>query len=135
MNPNPPLMNGTMSPSNNSSVSTYNRPSYISRNTKVCSLQKPIHKKIKKSYLSKTQSIFVSFESDVMRKQVKILGQKTWHTVILEYFLKDKSMNYFVSEIDIITTLSTHEIISQNQFQMKVFDKFLLKQNVDKKLR
>ena len=36
--------------------------------------------------------------------------------------------------MDIITNLSTQEIISQNKYQRFVLDKFVLKQDVDKKL-
>ena len=52
----PPLINGIISPSNNSSVSTLTSPSDNSKNDEVCSLQNTIYGKIKYSYLSKTQS-------------------------------------------------------------------------------
>ena len=47
-------------------------------------------------------------------------------------FLKDKALKEAVSSMDIITTSSTEEIISQSKCQMMFLDKFLLKQNVDK---
>ena len=38
------------------------------------------------------------------------------------------------SEMDIITTFPTQEIISQNKCQMRFLDKLVLKQDIDKKL-
>ena len=77
------------------------------KNGEVYYLQKPIHNKIKYSYLSKTQAIYVCCESGMLKKQIKLLTHKTWHFVILEYFLKDKAIKEVVSEMDIITNLST----------------------------
>ena len=46
------MINGTMSPSNKSSVSTSSSASAGSRNDKVCFLKNPINEKIKYSYFS-----------------------------------------------------------------------------------
>ena len=43
-------------------------------------------------------------------------------------------MKEVVSEMDIITTLSTQEIISQNKCQMRFLDKLVPKQDLVKKL-
>ena len=42
-----------------------------------------------------------------MNKHIKLLAERTWNSVILAYFLKDKAIKEVVSEIDIITTSST----------------------------
>ena len=81
-----PLINGKITPSNNSSVSTLTSTSDNSRNDKVFWLQKSIHKKIKYSYLSKNQARYVWCASDIMKKQVKISAHKIWHYIILEVF-------------------------------------------------
>ena len=55
-----PLMNGTISTSNYSSVSTLTSPSITSINDKVCPLQDTIHKNINYSDLSKlNQHMFI----------------------------------------------------------------------------
>ena len=43
-------------------------------------------------------------------------------------------MKVFVSEIDIITTLFTRELIRHNKVQLRFIDKSVLKLNVDKYL-
>ena len=82
--------NGNISTSNSSSVSKFTSPSITSTNDKRCSLFIPIHKKIKYSDLSKSQSISARRASDVMKSQIELLAEKTWHYFILEYVLKDK---------------------------------------------
>ena len=67
-------MNGKISTSNNSSVSILTSPSVTSTNGEGCSLFIPIHEKIKYSYLSKTQAIYVGREIDVMNPQIKLLA-------------------------------------------------------------
>ena len=69
-----------------------------------------------------------------MKSQIKLLNNKTLHSAMLEYLLKDKDMKEVVSVMDIITTFPTQEIISQNKCQMRFLDKLLLKQYFDKKL-
>ena len=54
-----------------------------------------------------------------MKTQIKILAKKTWHSVIIEYFMKDKDMNEVVSATDIIITFYTQEIIRHNKCQMR----------------
>ena len=66
-----------------------------------------------------------------MKPQIKLLAQK-FHSSILEYFLKHKYTKYFVSEMEIITTLFTQEIIRQNKCQTRFLDKLVLKEDVDK---
>ena len=61
------FMNGKISTSKNSSVSTLTSPSATSTNDGGCSLFSPIHKNIKYSYLSKTQEKYVRRASDVMK--------------------------------------------------------------------
>ena len=67
-------------------------PSITLINYEVCSLQNTINKNINYSYWSKTQARVVHISSEVMKKQVKLLAHKTWHPMILEEILKDKSM-------------------------------------------
>ena len=50
--------------------------------------------------LSKTQSRSVRREMDVMKSQIKLLDHKIWHYVILEYFLKYKSMENVLPTMD-----------------------------------
>ena len=69
-----------------------------------------------------------------MKTQIKKLAKKTWHSVIIEYFMKDKNMNEVVSATDIIITFYTHEIIRHNKCQMRFLYKLVLKQEFDKKL-
>ena len=89
MNNITPLMNGKMSTSNNSSISTFTSKNIISTNDKVCSLQSPIHEKIKYSELSKSQETYVGCASNEMKKHIKSLAERTRDSVKLEYFLKD----------------------------------------------
>ena len=51
-----------------------------------------IHEKIKYSEFYKNQARYDHRASDVMNTQIKILPHKTWHYVIVEYFLKNKAM-------------------------------------------
>ena len=44
-----------------------------------------MHKNIKYSDLSKIQSRYVRRESDVMKSQIKLLDNKTWHYGIQEF--------------------------------------------------
>ena len=64
-----------------------------------------------------------------MKTQVKLVTHKTWYSVLLEYFLKDKAFKKFVSAIVIINNFSSEEIISQNKCQIRFLEK-----NVDKNL-
>ena len=105
------MIHGKISTSKHLSVSAFISPYVTSKYDKGCSSFIPIHEKIKYSDLSKTQSIAVICAIYVMKSQIKLLAHKTWHSVILEYFLKDKSMKEVVSAMDIINTLSTQEII------------------------
>ena len=82
-------------------------PSITSINDEGCPLFSPKHKKIKYSDLYKTQPRAVRRESDLMKSQIKLSSNQTYHSVILEYLLKDKAMKKVVSAMDIITTLST----------------------------
>ena len=68
-----------------------------------------------------------------MKSQIKLLAGKTFHSVILEYFLKYKDTKEFVPEMGKITTSSTQEIISQNKCQMRFLDKLVLEKYFDKK--
>ena len=77
----------------------------------MCSSQNPIHEKVKYSDLYETKTITVCYASDVVKMQVKLLAHKKWHSVMLEYFMKDKAMKEVVSEMDIITTYPTEEIV------------------------
>ena len=61
------LINGKITTSNNSSVSTLTPPSVTSTNKELCSLFIPINEKIKYSDFSKTQSISVRRVSDLMK--------------------------------------------------------------------
>ena len=79
--------------------------------------------------MSKTQARVVGRTSALMRTQAKLFFNKTWHSVILEYFLKYKSMKELVLEIYIITTSSTEEILIQNEYQMRFLDICLLRKN------
>ena len=49
-----------------------------------------MHKNIKYSDLSKIQSRYVRRESDVMKSQIKLLDNKTWHYGIQEYVFKNQ---------------------------------------------
>ena len=62
-----------------------------------------------------------------MKTQVKLVAHKTWYSVLLEYFLKDKAFKKVVSAIVIINHFSSEEIISQNKCQIGFLEKFLLK--------
>ena len=77
--------------------------------------------------LSKSLPRDVRRASDVMKSQIKLLANKTWHYVTLEYFLNDKFMYEVVSSMNVITNLSTQEIIRQNKCQMRSLDKLVLK--------
>ena len=48
--------------------------------------------------------------------------------MILEYILKETAIKEVVSTIYILTTSSTQEIVSQNNFQVRFLDNFRLKQ-------
>ena len=117
--------NGNIYTSKRSSVSTLTSPSVTSTNYKGCSLFIPIHKQIKYSDLSKTQSRAVRRASYVMNSHIKLVANKTWYYVILEYFLKFKDMKEVVSEMDIIIDSSTQEIIRQNKCQMRFLVKLV----------
>ena len=69
-------MNGKISTSKNSSVSTLTSNSVNSINYQVYSILNLIHERIKYSYLSKTQTIAVSCGSDLMNKNIKLLSRK-----------------------------------------------------------
>ena len=112
------LRNNNISTSNKSSVSTFNFPSVTAPNDDGCSLFILIYEKIQYSNFSKTQSIYVRRESNVMNSHIKLLARKKWRSIILEYLLKDKDMKEVVSEMDIITTFSTQEMIKQNKCRM-----------------
>ena len=66
-----------------------------------------------------------------MKSQIKLSAQKVY-SYILEYFLKHKDTKYFVSEMEIITTLFTQEIIRQNKCQIRFIETLVLKEDVDK---
>ena len=53
-----------------------------------------------------------------MKTHIKLLAHKPWHYVLLENLLKDKDTKEVVSEMYIITTFSTQEIIRHNKCQM-----------------
>ena len=85
-------MNGKMSTSNNSSVSTLTSHSVTSINDEMCSLKTQyMRRSIIQICLKLKQEIFIL---QVMRwiHRTKILANKTWNSVILEYLLKYKSM-------------------------------------------
>ena len=69
-----------------------------------------------------------------MKSQIKLLAGKTFHSVILEHFLKYKDTKEVVSEMGKITPSSTQEIISQNKCQMRFLDKLVLEKDFDEKL-
>ena len=69
-----------------------------------------------------------------MKSQIKVLSNKTWHSFILEYVLKDNDTKEVLLAMDIIIILSTQKIIRQNKSQMRFLDKLSLKQEFDKKL-
>ena len=104
------MINGKFSTSNNSSNFTLTSPSINSTNDEVCSLQNPIHEKIKYLELYKIQARYFRRESGLNNTQVKLLARKTWLTLMLEYFLKEKSMKEVISEINRTNTSSTEEI-------------------------
>ena len=56
-----------------------------------------MHEKINYLYLSKTQARAVHSASDTMKAQIVVLSYKTFNSVILECFLKDKAMKESVS--------------------------------------
>ena len=69
-----------------------------------------------------------------MKSQIKLLSNKTWHSFILEYVLKDNDTKEVLLAMDIIIILSTQKIIRQNKSQMRFLDNLSLKQEFDKKL-
>ena len=81
---------------------------------------------------SKTQARAVMCASGIMKTQIKLLAHKIWHSMILEYSLRDKYTNEFVSAMDIISNSSTQEIIWKNRYQMMSLEKLVLKKNVYK---
>ena len=83
---------------------------------------------------SKNQSRAIRCASDVTKIQIKLLYQKYWNDVILEYLLKYKATKEVVSAMDIFTTFPTKEIIRKNNCKMRFLYKLVLKQDVDKKL-
>ena len=100
-------MNGIISTSKNSSISTLISPSFTSTNYKGCSSFIPINENIKYSDFSVTQVRAVRRAIYVMKSQIKLLAHKTWHSIITEYSLKDKYIKEVESEMDISTTSST----------------------------
>ena len=46
-----------------------------------------------------------------MKSHIKLVANKTWHSIILESFLENKGLKEVVSAIYIIITSSTQEII------------------------
>ena len=127
-------INGNISTSNNSSLLTLTSTSVTSKNNKGCLLFIPIHDKIKYSDLSEKQSRSVRCAIYLMKLQIKVLANKIWNYIILEYILKYKYMKEVVSSMDIIITSSTQEIIRHNKCQMRFLDKLVLKHHFDKKL-
>ena len=87
-----PLINNKTSSSNNYSVSILPQPYVTSRNDEVRSWQNTIHKNIKYSDWSKSQSIYISRVIDVMKTHIQLLAHKTWHYVILKYIMKYKAI-------------------------------------------
>ena len=79
---------------------------------------------------SKNQSRAIRCASDVTKIQIKLLYQKYWNYVILEYLLKYKATKEVVSAMDIFTTFSAKGIIRHNKCQMSFLDKFVLKQDI-----
>ena len=67
-----------------------------------------------------------------MKSQIKLLANTTWHSVILEFLLKDKYMKEVISEMAIIMTSPTQEILRQNHWQIMFLENLALKQNFDK---
>ena len=126
--------NGNISTSYNSSVSTLTSTSVTLKNDKGCSLLITKYENTKFSYLSKTRPITIRSASGIIKSQTKILANKTWHYVVLEYVLKYTAMKEVVSEMDIIIIFSTQTIIRHNKCQMRFLDKVLLKQDFDKKI-
>ena len=61
----------------NSSVSTVTSTYSTLRKEEICSIQNPIHEKIKYSYLSKSQTRAACRENDVTKTQMKLLFHKT----------------------------------------------------------
>ena len=74
-----------------------NSPSITLTNKEGCSLFSPIHKNINYSDLSKTQPRAVRRASDAMKSHIKLLANKIWNSVILDYLFKDKGMEEVVS--------------------------------------
>ena len=62
-----------------------------------------------------------------MDSYIKLLSHKKLYYVVLGYLLKDKYMKEVLSEMYIITTSSTQEIIIQNKCQMMFLENLLLK--------
>ena len=71
-------------------------PSATSTNYKGCSLFITIQNKTKYSDLSKTQSRAVRRASDVIKLQIKLVANKTWYSVILEYICISNGYNYYL---------------------------------------
>ena len=69
-----------------------------------------------------------------MKSHIKLLANKTWHSVIVQYLLKDKHMEEVVSSMDIVINLTTQETIRHNKYQMRFLDKLVPKEYSDKKL-
>ena len=74
-----------------------NSPSITLTNKEGCSLFSPIHENINYSDLYKTQPRAVRRASDAMKSHIKLLANKIWHSVILDYLFKDKGMEEVVS--------------------------------------
>ena len=89
-------MNGKISTSKNSSISTFTSPSVVLTNDKGCLLLSSIHYNIKYSYFSGTQSRAVMRASDVMNTQIKFISHKICHYFILEYLFKDKNVIFLI---------------------------------------
>ena len=68
-----------------------------------------------------------------MKSQIKILANKTRHSDILEYWLKDKDTKEVVSAMYTITTFSAQEITRNIKCQMRFLDKLVLKKDFDNK--
>ena len=71
---------------------------------------------------------------DVMKSQLNLVANKTCNSIILENFFKDKVIKGGVSEMYIINTSSTQEIIGYNKCQMRFLNKLVFEQEFDKKL-
>ena len=113
------LINGNISTSKTSSVSTLTSPSVASKHYKLCSVFSPINEKIQYSDFSKTQSRYVRRSSGVMKSKIKSLSHKYCRSIILEYFLKYKDMKEVVSTMDKIITSSIQEITRQILCKMR----------------